>query len=120
MDIAYVSDPVLWPKLRCAKCQGKVRQMRESLSGKESLVIFLCGEPLAWLVIGVGAVVGYLAEATALVFFAWAVLFPIRLVWLHLSHLRRASFLCSACGHISGYAQARMSARLWQLRSSGQ
>lgn len=111
MHIEYVTDPVVWPKLRCAECQGKVRQMRASLSGKENLAIILCGEPLAWLVIGFGAVVGYMVEAVVIMFLTWAVLFPIGLVWLYLSHLHRASFLCSACGHISSYARARKSTR---------
>jgi hypothetical protein len=85
--------------------------MREELGGNESLVVFLCGEPLAWLILGVGAAIGYVAEAITFIFFAFGVLLPMGAAWLYRSRLRRASYLCSSCGHFSSYAQARASAR---------
>lgn len=93
--------------------------MRESLSPSQSLLAFVCGEPLAWLVVGIGAVVGYVAQAVAVLFIAWAVLVPAGLAWLYLSQLRLASFLCSGCGKVSGYAEARSAARKWQAPVSG-
>ena len=110
MQIEYVTDAVPWPALRCVKCRGKVRQMREDFSARQNVLIFLCGEPLVWVVAGVGLLVGYLAEAIALVVIAYAVLAPPGLFWLYMSRLHRASFLCSDCGHIGGYVESRRSA----------
>jgi hypothetical protein len=120
MQIEYVTDAVFWPKLRCVRCQGPVRQMREYLSATQSVLDFLCGEPLGWLVFGGAVVLGFVAEAIGLMLFAWAVLAPAGLVWLYLHRLRRASFLCSSCGHVNSYAEARRSARLRHLRTTGQ
>lgn len=110
MQIEYVTDAVLWLKLRCIKCRGPVRQMREDLSGSQSVFIFLCGEPLGWLVVGGGALLGFFADALVFMLLAWLVITPIGLVWLYLHRLRRASFLCSGCGHVNSYAEARRSA----------
>jgi hypothetical protein len=120
MHFEYVTDPVPWPRLRCAKCGARVRQMREDLSVSHSVLVFLSGEPLAWLVVGLGLLVGYIAEAVALLFVAWAVLVPAGLAWLWFSRLRRASFLCQSCGHISNYAEAKCAARTWKTRLSNQ
>ncbi|MFN3438558.1 MAG: hypothetical protein ACK41V_12735 [Acidovorax sp.] len=111
MQIEYVTDPVPWPKLRCAKCGAHVRQMREDLSPKHSLLVFFSGEPLAWFIVGTGVLLGFFAEAVAVLLAAWALLVPAGLVWLWFSRLRRASFLCQSCGHISAYADARNAAR---------
>jgi hypothetical protein len=112
MEIEYVTDPVLWPKLRCASCRGPVRQMREELSASQSLLVFLLGEPLGWLVLAIGVLAGLLAEALLLML----VVVPFGLVWLYVHRLYRASFLCSRCTHISSYTEARQSARLWQAQ----
>lgn len=119
MQIEYVTDAVLWPKLRCIQCEGSVRQMREDLSASQNLLVFLCGEPLGWLVFGGAVLLGFVVEAIVLMLLAWVVVAPAGLVWLYLHRLRRASFLCSKCGHVSTYAEARRSARLWQLRTTG-
>jgi hypothetical protein len=84
-----------------------VRQIREDLKSSHSVLLFLAGEPLAWLVIGTGLLIGFLGEAVAFLFFAWAILVPVGAAWLWLSRLRRASFLCRGCEHISNYAEAR-------------
>lgn len=84
-----------------------VRQIREDLKPSHSVLLFLAGEPLAWLVIGTGFLVGFLAEAVTFLFFTWAVLVPAGVAWVWLLRLRRASFLCRGCGHVSGYAEAR-------------
>jgi hypothetical protein len=76
MHAEYVTDPVPWPRLRCAKCGMRVRQMREALSPSHSVLVFLSGEPLAWLVVGTGLLVGFFAEAVAILFVAWALLIP--------------------------------------------
>jgi hypothetical protein len=107
MHIEYVTDPVPWLRLRCPKCGMPVRQIREDLKPSHSVLLFLAGEPLAWLVIGTGLLIGFLGEAVAFLFFAWAILVPVGAAWLWLSRLRRASFLCRGCGHISNYAEAR-------------
>lgn len=107
MQIEYVTDAVIWPKLRCEKCGHHLRQIREDLTPSQSLGVFLCGEPLAWLVVSLGAVIGFVAQAVAILLVAWAILIPSGITWLYLSRLRRASFLCQSCGHISGYAAAR-------------
>jgi hypothetical protein len=116
MEIEYVTDPVLRPKLRCASCRGPVRQMREELSASQSLLVFLLGEPLGSLVLAIGVLAGLLAEALLLMLFAWLVVVPFGLVWLNVHRLYRASFLCSRCTHISSYTEARQSARLWQAQ----
>lgn len=118
MHAEYVTDPVPWPKLRCPTCGMHVRQMREALSPSHSLLVFLCGEPLAWLIVGSGLLLGFVAEALAVLFVAWAVMVPAGLGWLWLSRLRRASFLCASCGHISAYAEARQAARRLDSRVS--
>lgn len=111
MHIEYVTDPVPWPRLRCSKCGMPVRQIRETPNPSHSLLLFLMGEPLAWLVIGTGLLIGFLAEAVTFLFFAWVILVPAGAAWLWLSRLRSASFLCRGCGHVSNYAEARSSAR---------
>lgn len=116
MQVEYVTDAVLWPRLRCIKCRGSVRQMREDLSGSQGVLIFFCGEPLAWLVIGGGALLGLYADALLLMFFVWCVLGPVGLVWLCLHRQRRASFLCSEFGHVNSYVESRRGARVPQGR----
>jgi hypothetical protein len=91
--------------------------MREQLSASQSLSVFLLGEPLGWLVLAMGMLAGLFVEALFLMLFAWLVVVPFGLVWLYLHRLYRASFLCSRCAHISGYADARQSARVWQARA---
>lgn len=118
MHAEYVTDPVPWPRLRCAKCGMRVRQLREALSPSHSVLVFLSGEPLAWLVVGTGLLVGFFAEAVAILFVAWALLVPAGLGWLWFSRLRRASFLCQGCGHIGTYAECRNAARRFQSRVS--
>ncbi|KRD26770.1 hypothetical protein ASE39_00160 [Acidovorax sp. Root267] len=107
MQMEYVTDPVVWPKLRCEHCGHRLRQMREDLTPAQSLGVFLCGEPLAWLVVSLGAIVGLVADAVVVLCVAWAIIVPSGVSWLYMLRLRRASFLCSSCGHICGYAAAR-------------
>jgi hypothetical protein len=109
MQIEYVTDPVPWPRLRCSKCGMPVCQIREDLKPSHSVLLFLAGEPLAWLIIGTGFLAGFLAEAVTVLFVAWAVLVPAGVAWVWFSRLRRASFLCRGCGHVSDYAEARRS-----------
>jgi hypothetical protein len=116
MRIEYVTDAVPWPKLRCLNCQGSVRQMREHLSGSQGLLLYLCGEPLGWLVFGGAVLLGLVAKAVALLVLAWGVIAPVGALWLYLHRLRRASFLCSMCGHVNGYAEARRAASLLHLQ----
>jgi hypothetical protein len=97
-----------------------VRQIREVLNPSHGLLLFLSGEPLAWVVVGTGLLIGFVAEAVAFLFLAWAILVPAGLAWLWLSRLRRASFLCQGCGHVSSYAEARSSAHRWQSQISNQ
>lgn len=92
--------------------------MREALNPSHSLLVFLSGEPLAWLVVGAGLLVGYFAEAVAALFAAWALLIPAGLAWLWFSRLRRASFLCQGCGHIGSFAECRNAAHRFRSRVS--
>lgn len=118
MHIEYVTDPVPWPKLRCSKCGMPVRQIREDPKPSHSVLLFLAGEPLAWLVIGTGFLIGFLAEAITFLFFAWAILVPAGVAWVWLSRLGQASLLCRGCGHVSDYGGARNSARRRKPRGS--
>ena len=112
MNIEYVTDPVLLLKLRCPQCRSKVRQMREELPASLGLSIIFSGEPLAWLVVGIGAVVGYATEAIWAFVLTWAILGPPVMVWIYLSRLRKSEFLCSTCGARTDYAGARRCARV--------
>ena len=107
MQLEYVTDAVLPGLFRCPNCGSKVRQIRQELPAHEGFAVALGGEPLACVVVGIGAVVGLIAQAVMALLLAWVVLGLPALVWLYLSHLRRSSFLCSACGAQSSYIQAR-------------
>ena len=107
MPLEYVTDAVIPGLLRCPNCASKVRQMRQELPAHQRFSFALCGEPLAWVVVGLGAIVGLVAEAVVALLLAWVVLGLPALGWLYLSHLRRSDFSCSACGTHSSYIQAR-------------
>lgn len=108
MQFEYVTYAVLPGLLRCPHCGSKVRQISQELPARQSFAVTLCGEPLAWVVVGVGALLGFAAQAVMALLLAWVVVGLPALVWLYLSHLRRSEFLCSTCGAQSSYIQARV------------
>jgi hypothetical protein len=111
IEVEYVTDPVpFFVRLRCPACNGHVRQMREELSARQHILMFLCGEPLGWIVFAVGSAVGYVMLALAGLILAWLVIGPILLAWLYVTRLRNSEFLCRACGRRSSYLEARRQA----------
>ena len=110
MQFEYVTYAVPPGLLRCPHCGSKVRQVSQELPAGQSFAIALCGEPLAWVIIGVGALVGLAAQAVVAVLLVWVAVGLPALVWLYLSHLRRCDFLCTTCKAQSGYVQARSAA----------
>jgi uncharacterized ion transporter superfamily protein YfcC len=110
VDIEYVTDAVLVPRLRCPRCASTVRQIRQELTARQQLTLFLFGEPLCWLVFGIAAVFGFLAQAVWAVVLASLILGIPALVWLYFSRLRKAQFQCSGCRSLSSYREARFGA----------
>lgn len=111
LKIEYITDPVILPRLCCPTCGSKVRQIREELSAQHGFAIALCGEPLAWLVMAIGGMVGYATQTLwALVVF-WVIFGVPSMAWLYISRLRKSEFLCSKCEVRSSYTEVRGAAQ---------
>jgi hypothetical protein len=107
IHVEYVTDAVLVPRLRCPQCGSTVRQIRQELPARQQLMLFVVGEPLCWLVFGIAAVFGYLAQAVWAMVLASLILGIPAVVWLYFSHLRKSQFQCSGCRSLSSYREAR-------------
>ena len=105
MKIEYVTDPVFFPRLRCPKCRGRVRQFRHEHDGTE-LAIFLSIEPIGYVVLGLGVLVGFLWQAIWL----FVVLSAALLSWFYVRHLRRVEYSCIKCKGVFDYAAVRRAA----------
>jgi hypothetical protein len=80
--------------------------MQTALSTKETVWSLLLGEPFAWLIVGLGLLIGHVSESIAALLIFWGVT---GCVW-YLTRLRKSDFLCPKCGKQWSYRQAREAA----------
>lgn len=106
LNFEYVTSPVLHVRLSCPACGERVRQMHSDYTKNETLAVTMLGEPLGWLVAGLGFLVGCLAESLVAVCAFWVVG---ALVWYD-RRLKRATFICPSCKGQCSYAQGRTAA----------
>lgn len=108
IEIEYVTSPVLHRRLACPKCRARVRQMHGGHTDNETMALFLLGEPLAWVVVGAGFLIGYVAESLLAICAIWILG---GLAWYEW-RLRRSTFLCPNCKELCSFAQARAAATM--------
>jgi len=107
----YVTDPVLFPGLRCPRCRAGVRAVRTAPSAKSEFSVALA-EPFTWLVFGVAAAFGYFWQVVWGFTLAAVIVVPLVAVWLYVRSLMRGTFWCTACRTEFSYAEVSRSGRV--------
>lgn len=92
----YVTDPVLWPGLRCPQCGSRVRAIRTMEIGPLQGAAVLA-EPLTWVVFGVAAAVGYLTETVLAVSLLLITVAPVAAMAAYVRSLPKAGYFCHSC-----------------------
>ncbi len=108
LNFEYVTDPVLFPGLRCPACKSKVRVIR-TLPTEKSHVAAVFAKLVTCLLLGVAAALGYLWETVWLfVFFAITVV-PVVAIILYVRAVPQFTFFCHHCNAERTYREVSRS-----------
>lgn len=106
LQFEYLTEPVLFYRLRCPGCHGKVRRICRAPSAGFAWSAAL-GELGVWVVAGIGALLGYQMPAMLGLAIGMVAAAPPLVIWLYVRSISRGEFFCGRCRAVHPYSRVQ-------------